>query len=139
LNTEASADEVRELRVSLTVDDLDEAVRLYHDGLGLPIAQQWASAEGRGLVLAAGRATLELLDQTHAGFVDRIEVGRRVAGPVRLAFEVPKVEAATATAQENGASLMNGTVQTPWGDLNQRLQTADGLQLTLFQLLVDDN
>jgi hypothetical protein len=34
---------------------------------------------------------------------------------------------------------MNGTVQTPWGDLNQRLQTADGLQLTLFQLLVDDN
>jgi NAD(P)-dependent dehydrogenase (short-subunit alcohol dehydrogenase family) len=139
LNTEASADEVRELRVSLTVDDLDEAVRLYHDGLGLPIAQQWASAEGRGLVLAAGRATLELLDQTHAGFVDRIEVGRRVAGPVRLAFEVPNVEAATATAQENGASLMNGTVQTPWGDLNQRLQTADGLQLTLFQLLVDDN
>ena len=28
---------------------------------------------------------------------------------------------------------MNEPVSTPWGEFNQRLQTPDGLQLTLYQ------
>src|SRR3954462_8893633 len=74
---------VKELRVALTVDDLDAALAFYRDPLGLPLLEAW-SDDGRVVLLDAGRATLELLDQTHAAAVDRIEVGRRGAGPVRL-------------------------------------------------------
>lgn len=132
--SEAAPGGIQELRVALTVENLDEVVELYHRGLGLPVREQWASPEGRGFILEAGRATLELVDQAQAALIDRVEVGRRVAGPVRLAFEVPNVETATAAMQAGGASPLNGRVQTPWGDLNQRLQTPDGMQVTLFQL-----
>lgn len=126
--------QTQELRIALTVDDLDQASRLYHTGLGLPIVEQWAVGEGKGIVLAAGRATLELLNRAEAERVDQIEAGRQVAGPVRLAFEVPDVAEASLLLQNGGAAAVNGRVQTPWGHLNQRLQTPDGLQLTLFQL-----
>jgi NAD(P)-dependent dehydrogenase (short-subunit alcohol dehydrogenase family) len=129
-----SAEGVQELRVAMTVDNLDEAVEFYHTGLGLPIVDQWASPEGRGFILAAGQATLELVDPPQANLIDQVEVGRRVAGPVRLAFEVPNVETATTALENKGARPLNGRVQTPWGDLNQRLQAPDGMQLTLFQL-----
>jgi catechol 2,3-dioxygenase-like lactoylglutathione lyase family enzyme len=124
---------IRELRVALTVEDFDGATALYRDGLGLPVAQRWEGPEGRGVVLSAGPATIELLDSPQADFVDRIEVGERVSGPARLAIEVPDVEASVAALQQRGARPVAGAVETPWGDFNRRLQTPDGLQLTLFQ------
>ena len=36
-----SPSDVGELRVALTVDDFDAATALYHDGLGLPVVQEW--------------------------------------------------------------------------------------------------
>jgi NAD(P)-dependent dehydrogenase (short-subunit alcohol dehydrogenase family) len=134
MNAAKPAEGAQELRVAMTVANLDEAVEFYHTGLGLPIVDQWASPEGRGFILAAGQATLELVDPPQAALIDQVEVGRRVAGPVRLAFEVPDVTAATAALQAGGAKPLNGAVQTPWGDFNQRLQAPDGMQLTLFQL-----
>ena len=131
--TEGSGGGIRELRVALTVEDFDGAAALYRDGLGLPVAQRWEGPEGRGIVLSAGPATLELLDGPQADFVDRIEVGERVSGPARLAIEVPDIEASAATLEQRGARAVAGPVKTPWGDLNRRLQTPDGLQLTLFQ------
>lgn len=128
-----NASGVQELRIALTVTDIDQARQLYHTALGLPVVEEWTVAEGRGIVLAAGRATLELLNQAEAERVDRIEAGHRVAGPVRLAFEVPDVAGASVSLQNGGATPVNGRVQTPWGHLNQRLQTPDGLQLTIFQ------
>ena len=124
---------VRELRVALTVDDFERAATLYRDGLGLPVVQEWESPQGRGLVLALERATLELVDEAQADHIDRVEVGRRIHSPVRLAFEVPDVEATASHLQQRGANALGGPVPTPWGHLNQRLQTVDGVQLTLFQ------
>lgn len=124
---------VRELRVALTVKDFDRSVGLYRDGLGLPVVDGWSSEEGRGVVLDAGRAALELLDETHARFVDRIETGREVSGPVRLAFEVPDVDRASKSLEGRGATAENEAVRTPWDHLNQRLRSPDGLQLTLFR------
>jgi hypothetical protein len=46
-------------------------------------------------VLAAGRATIELIDRDQAALIDQVEVGERVAGPVRLAFQVPDTQAMT--------------------------------------------
>jgi hypothetical protein len=31
-----------------------------------------------------------------------------------------------------GAQRLGGPVETPWGDVNVRLQAPDGMQLTLF-------
>ena len=73
---------VTELRVALTVSDFDEAVQFYRDVLGLEQIADWSSDDGSVVVLEAGRATLELLDEAQADYVDRVEAGRRVAGPV---------------------------------------------------------
>ena len=124
---------VRELRVAVTVEDFDRLVALYRDGLRLPVVKQWDSPEGRGVVLAAGRATLELLDPADSAYTDQIEAGRRVSGPVRLAFQVADVEASGRALQAAGAEALGVPIQTTWADRNQRLQAPDGMQITLFQ------
>ena len=124
---------IHELRVALTVEDLDEAAALYRDALGLPTVEEWSRPEGRGLILDAGPASIELLDRAEAAHVDRIEAGEQVSGPVRLAFGVSNVETSASSLHNGGAKAVGGPVHTPWGDLNQRLRSPDGLQLTLFQ------
>ena len=124
---------IHELRVALTVEDLDEAAALYRDALGLPVVEQWSRSEGRGLILDAGPASIELLDRAEAARVDRIEAGEQVSGLMRLAFGVSNVETSASSLQNGGAKAVGGPVHTPWGDLNQRLRSPDGLQLTLFQ------
>ena len=54
-------------------------------------------------ILAAGRATLEIADRGHAAFVDEVEVGRRVAGQVRVAFEVEDSAVTTDRLARAGA------------------------------------
>src|SRR4249920_3561203 len=70
---------VREMRLVVTADDYDTAVRFYRDVLGLPERAAYASPDGRVTILEAGRATLEIADPKQAEFIDRVEVGRRVA------------------------------------------------------------
>jgi lactoylglutathione lyase len=123
---------VTELRVALTVDDFERALALYRDSLGLAQIADWSSERGRVVVLDAGRATLELLDEAQAGFVDEVEAGRRVAGVVRLAFAVDDRDAAAERLVAAGADPVAAPVTTPWGDRNTRLRAPDGMQLTLF-------
>jgi lactoylglutathione lyase len=84
-------------------------------------------------MLEMGKATLELFDERHAEVVDQLEVGRRVSGAIRLAFQAPDVQAAMERLLAKGATLVHPPVLTPWGDLNARLQDPDGMQITLFQ------
>lgn len=135
----AANDGVRELRVALTAADFAQAAQLYRDGLGLPVVHEWDTPAGRGLILSAGRATLELIDQRQAELIDRVEVGQRVAGPVRLALEVPQLELYAAALQAHGAEALSDPVRTPWGDRNMRLRAPDGMQMTLFQIPADEN
>ena len=121
-----------ELRLALTVENYEEALAFYRDALGLPVLEVWRSPEGDVTLLDAGRATLELLDEAQAEYIDRIEAGRRVAGPVRLAVEVADSEAAARRLVEAGAEQIAEPVTTPWGDRNARIQAPDGMQLTLF-------
>ena len=73
--------EIQELRVALTVEDFDRSARFYRDGLGLSVVDEWSSDEGRGLVLSAGQATLELVDEAQAEQIDRIEAGEAKLRP----------------------------------------------------------
>lgn len=125
---------VREVRVALTVEDFEEAVALYGEGLGLSAIKEWDEPHGRGAIFAAGKATIEILDRRQAEFIDEVEAGERVSGPVRLALGVASVEESAEALQRNGAQTSGGPVTTPWGDFNQRLQAPDGMQLTLFQI-----
>ena len=126
---------VRELRLVVTAEDHDQAVRFYRDVLGLPELADFSSAEGNVVLLDAGRATIEVVDQRQAQFIDRVEVGRRVAGHIRVAFEVADAAATTTTLNRAGAEILAEPVRTPWNSLNSRLTTPDGLQLTLFEEL----
>ncbi len=123
---------VTELRVALTVADFEEALRFYRDALGLEQVADWSSDEGRIVLLEGGKATLELFDEPQAEYVDRIEAGQRVSGPVRLAVEVPDSEEAARRLIGAGADQVAPPVTTPWGDRNARVQAPDGMQLTLF-------
>jgi GrpB-like predicted nucleotidyltransferase (UPF0157 family)/predicted enzyme related to lactoylglutathione lyase len=123
----------RELRVVLTVPDHDTAVRFYRDVLGLREEASFTDDNGgRATLLHAGRATVEVGDEAHAEAIDELEVGRRVAGPVRLAFEVADAEEAAQRLGSAGAALVAGPGRTPWGSLNARFDGPDGQQLTVY-------
>lgn len=123
---------VKQLRVSITVRDHGGAVRFFRDRLGLTEIADFGGDNGEGVLLAAGEATLEILDERHATHVDDVEVGRRVAGPIRLAFEVGDTDTLTSDLVAAGATLIAPPIVTPWNSLNSRLEGPEGLQLTLF-------
>ena len=127
---------IRQLRLVVTAEDYDEAVAFYRDVLGMGELAVWSSPDGgRVILLAAGRATLEITDPKSAVFIDQVEVGRRVAGHLRVALEVDDSHASTAAAVEAGAELVAEPTETPWRSLNARLEGPGGLQLTLFEEL----
>jgi lactoylglutathione lyase len=128
---------VHELRVAVTVEDYAEALRFYRDALGLPVVHEWEAPSGSGAILAAGRATLEVLSKPQAELVDRIEVGERVAGRVRLALEVEDSAATAEALAGAGAEVIGGPIVTPWSHRNVRLRAPDGMQLTLFTVIDD--
>jgi predicted enzyme related to lactoylglutathione lyase len=125
---------VRQMRLVVEAPDFDEAVRFYRDVLGLEEELAVAGPDGaRVMILAAGRATLELANPEQKRFIDTVEVGRQVAPPYRVAFEVEDVEGATRRLVDGGATLIASPVETPWGSRNARLSGPANLQLTLFQ------
>lgn len=127
---------VRELRLVVTAEDYDAALAFYRDVLGMPERGAFASPDGgRVTILEAGRATLELTDPRNAEYIDEVEVGRRVAGHIRVALEVDDSTAATRSAEAAGAAVVAEPTRTPWNSLNARLEGPANLQLTLFQEL----
>jgi lactoylglutathione lyase len=126
------------MRVVVTAEDYDDALRFYRDLLGLPEHAEFVSGGGgRVTILDAGRATLELADPRQAQYIDEVEVGRRVAGHIRVAFQVDDTEAMTTALAEAGATMLAEPTRTPWHSLNARLEGPAGLQLTLFSELDD--
>jgi lactoylglutathione lyase len=124
---------VHELRLVVTTDDYDAAVAFYRDVLGMPVSAEYLSDDqGRVVILEAGAATLEIGDTRHADYVDDVEVGRRVAGHLRVALKVDDAALATTMAAEAGSEVVAPPTLTPWGSSNARLEDPAGLQLTLF-------
>jgi catechol 2,3-dioxygenase-like lactoylglutathione lyase family enzyme len=126
---------VRELRLVITAENYEQALRFYRDELGLTELADFSSDEGRVKLLAAGWATVEVVDRQQAELIDRVEVGRRVAGHIRVALEVGDTAAMTVRLADAGAEVIAEPTRTPWDSLNSRLRAPDGLQLTLFEEL----
>jgi lactoylglutathione lyase len=124
---------VLELRVALTTRDYERLMKFYSDGLGLEPAAIWNNDGGQAVILDMGKATLELFDERQAEVIDQLEAGRRISGQIRLALQVPDLNAAIERLLAHGATLVHEPVMTPWGDYNARLQDPEGMQITLFQ------
>lgn len=125
---------IEEMRLVLTMDDFDQAIAFFRDKLGLKQLAAWENDGGHGILLEAGRATLEIFDEAQARAIDEIEVGRRVAGKVRIGFQTTNSERVANDLATVGAEILGGPVVTPWGDRNVRLLGPEGIQLTLFRL-----
>ncbi len=123
---------VKELRLVVTAADYERALHFYRDVLGLEEREAFASPGGRVTILEAGRATLEIADPGQAEYIDEVEVGRRVAGHIRVAFEVEDTAAVLPVLERAGAEVIAEPTVTPWNSLNARLEGPAGLQLTLF-------
>jgi lactoylglutathione lyase len=126
---------VQELRLVVTTEDYDAALTFYRDVVGLPQLAAYQAEGGHVTILDAGRATLEITDPVHAAYIDQVEVGRRVAGHIRVALGVPDSAVATQRLRAAGAEVIAEPTETPWGSLNARLSAPAGLQLTLFSML----
>jgi hypothetical protein len=124
---------VRETRIVLTVRDIAHATQLWRDNLHLKPEKEWHDDEGSGVVFDSGRATIELLDEADAAYTDRVEVGRATHQPMRLALAVDDVLQVSSAIQQGGATPLGEVRLTPWGHFNQRLQTPEGVPITLFQ------
>ena len=123
---------VREMRLVVTAEDHAVAVHFYRDVLGLIELASYSSPDGQVVILDAGRATLEIADLAQAEFIDQVEVGRRVAGHIRVCFEVADSAATAQVLVDAGAELLANATSTPWNSVNSRLNGPAGLQLTLF-------
>jgi len=121
-----------ELRVVLTTEDFHRAAIFYRYGLGLEPGEIWAG-NGKGQIFWAGSAALEIFDPIYAAEVDQIEVGNQISGQIRFAFKVVDVHKTLQEALKFGGILINGPTMTPWNDLIVRIQSPEGLQITLFQ------
>jgi hypothetical protein len=129
--------QAQELRVVLTVEDHQRALAFYRDALGLTQLADWSSAEGKVVLLDGGHGTLEIIDGSQAALIDQVEVGQRIAGPVRLALGTESVPALITVLDDAGADRLGEIVETPWGDRNARVRAPDGMQLTLFTTVTD--
>ncbi|WP_062522325.1 VOC family protein [Demequina silvatica] len=131
-----------QLRLVLHAPDLEEALALFRDALGMPVSLDLSTptdeGDARVVVLEAGRATLELVNTAQRAHIDALEVGRPVAREVRLALQVDDAAAASAAALAAGAEQVAPPTRTPWGSLNARLETPVGVQLTLFEQVEEE-
>ena len=105
---------VRQLRLVVESEDFEAAVAFYRDVLGTPVELDLLGDKGEHVViLEAGRATLELSNPAQVAMIDEVEVGRRVARRMRVAFEVDNTADTTGRLAEAGAEVVAPPTRTP--------------------------
>jgi catechol 2,3-dioxygenase-like lactoylglutathione lyase family enzyme len=127
---------VLQMRLVVEATDYDEAVAFYRDVLGArEELQVHGDNDEKVTILDVGRATLEISNPAQVDMIDKVEVGRRVSPPLRVAFEVADAAGVTSELTAAGANLLARPTRTPWDSLNARLEGPGALQLTIFEEL----
>jgi lactoylglutathione lyase len=136
MDERTGAGRVLQMRLVVEAANYEQAVAFYRDVLGVPEELAVEGGDGaRVTILDMGRATLELANPAQVAMIDEVEVGRRVAPRLRVAFEVSDANGVTADLVEAGAELIAAPTLTPWRSRNARLSAPAGLQITLFEEL----
>ena len=118
--------------ITLTVDDLERAVRFYRDGLGLAtqgiVGEQFEHGAVAFFDLASG-LRLALWPRASLAHDAGISVGPRSATEFCLAHNVSSradVDAVLAEARRAGATLVKPANETFWGGYAGYFQDPDG-------------
>lgn len=125
---------MKELRVILTVENLDEVIDFYKNKVGLKESLSWNKETGRGIILEAGKASLELIDRNHKDFIDKMEIGRTgISGDVRIALNFGKsLSEKSNFLVQHGAKKIGDFLKAPWSNV-MRVEDPNGMQVTLFE------
>jgi len=121
----------RGLEPSLTVNDVDQSIRFYRDGLGFTVSDEMKDDQGKvqGARFQAGAARLGISQDDFSKGRDRLKgIG------VRLWIETEQdLEALAKRAREFGITLDNGPGPLPWGPIAFAVTDPDGYKLTITQ------
>src|SRR5690606_295643 len=125
----------RELRFCMKVDDLDTAIKMYEEGLGMKPTDVWEHPNGeRGALFAVTPAAIELFDQKQWELVDQSEAGQSFGQAFALRVEADAVETVTQKLVRAGATQLTGKKEVPWGQQVIRLHMHDGVHMSVSEL-----
>lgn len=115
--TARTARTARIAHIGIAVRDLDEALRLYHDTLGLPLHGR-ETVESDGVTVAflpVGDTRVELLAATDPESPVARFIEKRGEGVHHVAFEVDDVEKTLKILRDRGYRLIDETPRTGAG------------------------
>lgn len=125
----------RELRLCMRVADLDSAISMYENGLGLKAADVWQHQGGeRGALFAACPAAIELFSDAQWDFVDDQETGRRFGQNFALRVEVVDAQTSAKDLQAAGAEQLAPQTHVAWGQDVIRLLMHDDVHMSVSVL-----
>lgn len=125
----------RELRFCMKVEDLDSAIRIYEEGLGVKATEVWEHPGGeRGALFAVVPAAIELFTQSQWDFVDKHEAAKKFNQPFALRVEVQQAEAVAQKLVDAGAVQMGEKTEVPWGQQVIRLIMHDDVHMSVSEL-----
>ena len=111
-------------RITISVEDLPRALALYRDVIGLTDVYD-----------VEGLAMLTTDPAAPAGGATEVLLHQRVPSPgdfgIAPSFTVADVDAATAAAEEAGATVVDEPADQEWGERQSVLRDADGHILCL--------
>lgn len=95
--------------VAIAVSDLDAAIRLYRDVLGLPLAEleEVPSEQVKVAIFGHGQGRIELLCPTSPDSSVAKFLAKKGEGLHHICVEVPQLEAAMAGLKANGSPLLD--------------------------------
>jgi catechol 2,3-dioxygenase-like lactoylglutathione lyase family enzyme len=124
---------------NITVNDVDEAVAFYRDGLGLEVSNDVANGGFRWVTLgSADQPGLGIvLSQPHAGRsqADGDAIQELVAKGMMpmLVFRTDDLDAAFERARQSGAEVLQEPIEQPWGPRDSAFRDPSGNMVRLSQ------
>jgi catechol 2,3-dioxygenase-like lactoylglutathione lyase family enzyme len=126
--------------VNISVNDVDEAIPFYRDGLGLEVQNDVAAGEYRWVTLGdpSGEGPSLVLSVPHAGrsaadgdAVEELLVKGTLIGP--LGFRTDDLDAAYERVRATGAEVMQEPADQPWGPRDCAFRDPSGNQVRISQ------
>jgi catechol 2,3-dioxygenase-like lactoylglutathione lyase family enzyme len=126
--------------VNISVNDVDEAIPFYRDGLGLEVLNDVAAGEYRWVTLGdpSGEGPSLVLSVPHAGrsasdgdAVQELLVKGTLIGP--LGFRTDDLDAAYERVRATGAEIMQEPAEQPWGPRDCAFRDPSGNQVRISQ------
>lgn len=130
--------EVLSSRTIIHPSDLDRSLAFYGDALRLPVAREFGSGDGRGVVFFAGGGLIEVVGG-HEATADRDRHGSGAgSGPsLALWLQVRSADSAIVELASRGVQVVRPPVLEPWGLIEAWIDDPDGLRIHLVEVPAD--